>query len=52
MKAVQLRVVFHGYGFQLEWARMAEGVIQIEGVFSDLQCVLSSYLKGLAQSNG
>jgi hypothetical protein len=38
-------VAFHGYGFQLEWERMAEGVSRIQNVFSQFNSNLSDYMK-------
>lgn len=38
-------VAFHGYGFQLDWGRMAEGVASVQDVFSLLQATLSDYLE-------
>jgi len=40
-------VAFHGYGFQLEWERMAEGVAMIQNVFSQLKSQLSDYLESI-----
>ena len=40
-------VVFHSYGFQLDWDRMAEGVINVQDVFSQLKTVLSDSLETL-----
>jgi hypothetical protein len=37
-------VAFHGYGFQLDWSRMAEGVVNLQDMFSQLKAVLSDYL--------
>jgi hypothetical protein len=37
-------VVFHSYGFQLDWDRMAEGVANVEDTFSQLKAALSIYL--------
>lgn len=37
-------VVHHGYGFQLEWDRMREGIEQIEGVFAQFKTALLTYL--------
>jgi hypothetical protein len=38
-------VAFHGYGFQLEWERMAEGVSRIQNVFSQFNSNLYDYMK-------
>jgi hypothetical protein len=37
-------VAFHGYGFQLDWSRMAEGVANVRDVFSQLKATLDDYL--------
>jgi hypothetical protein len=37
-------VAFHGYGFQLDWSRMAEGVANVQDVFSQLKATLADYL--------
>ena len=37
-------VVFHSYGFQLDWSRMAEGVVQVEDIFSRFKLSPSDYL--------
>lgn len=43
-------VVHHGYGFQLEWNRMKEGVEHVEQVFSLLRERLLAYLQILHES--
>jgi len=40
-------VAFHGYGFQLEWERMAEGVAGIQNVFSRFKSSLSEYMESI-----
>lgn len=40
-------VAFHGYGFQLEWERMAEGVARIQNVFSQFKSSLSDYMESI-----
>jgi hypothetical protein len=40
-------VAFHGYGFQLEWERMAEGVAGIQDVFSQFKSSLSDYMESI-----
>jgi hypothetical protein len=40
-------VVYHSYGFQLEWERMKEGVANIENVWVRFKANLFSYLKNL-----
>ncbi len=38
-------VVFHGYGFKLEWEIMVEGANQLEGTYTSFKEVLSRYLE-------
>jgi hypothetical protein len=38
---------FHGYGFQLEWERMAEGIGGVHMVFSAVKITLARYLQSL-----
>ncbi len=38
-------VVFHGYGFQLDWSRMVEGVTNVQEVFSQVKARLFDYLE-------
>jgi hypothetical protein len=38
-------VVFHSYGFQLEWERMVGGVNGISDVFNQFRASLSDYLR-------
>ena len=40
-------VAFHGYGFQLEWGRMVEGVARIQNVYSQFKSTLSDYMESL-----
>jgi hypothetical protein len=40
-------VVFHSYGFQLDWSRMVEGVASLRDVFSQIKASLSEYLRNL-----
>jgi len=40
-------IVFHSYGFQVGWNRMAEGIAGVQGVFSRFKTELSSYLANL-----
>ena len=40
-------VVHHGYGFQLDWSRMQEGIASIEDVFTRFKSRLSDYLQTL-----
>ncbi len=42
-------VVFHGYGFQLEWNRMKEGLEHINDVFSEFKIKLSEYMMSLKE---
>jgi len=38
-------VVYHGYGFQLDWSRMQEGMAGIEDVFHKFKSILDKYLQ-------
>ena len=40
-------VVFHGYGFQLEWNRMKEGIENVEEVFQRFESKISKYMQTL-----
>ena len=40
-------VMFHSYGFQLDWSRMAEGIEKVEGVFDRIKSSWSQYLQAL-----
>lgn len=40
-------VVYHGYGFQLEWERLREGMAAIESVQTRLRSVITTYLESL-----
>ena len=40
-------VVHHGYGFQIDWDRMKEGISEIENIFLQIKSILSDYLKSL-----
>ena len=40
-------VVYHSYGFQLEWGRMKEGIVNIENVWMRFKANLFNYLKNL-----
>jgi hypothetical protein len=40
-------VVHHGYGFQLEWNHMAEGIASVEDVFLRFRSKLFDYLRTL-----
>jgi len=40
-------VVHHGYGFQIKWDHMQEGIAIIEDVFSNFRNNLSNYIKTL-----
>lgn len=40
-------VVYHGYGFQLDWDRMKEGLSNIDDVFLQFKTKLLSYLQTL-----
>ena len=37
-------VVYHGYGFQLDWSRMQEGMTGIEDAFHKFRAALDKYL--------
>lgn len=38
-------VVYHGYGFQLDWSRMKEGIESIDGVFLGFKLKVLDYLQ-------
>lgn len=40
-------VFYHGYGFQLEWERMKDGIEKIEDVYRRFKIKLIKYLKDL-----
>jgi hypothetical protein len=40
-------VVFHSYGFQLEWHRMAEGIVHMADLFAEITDRLAGYLRTL-----
>jgi hypothetical protein len=40
-------VAFHGYAFQLDWNRMAEGVARVEDTFSRVSASVTEYLATL-----
>ncbi|HNQ90669.1 MAG TPA: hypothetical protein PKM73_18800 [Verrucomicrobiota bacterium] len=40
-------VVHHGYGFQIEWDRMREGVEQVGGVLESVHSRVEAHLKAL-----
>lgn len=40
-------VVYHGYGFELEWERMKEGIEKAANVFARVKAGLSKYLENL-----
>ncbi len=42
-------VVYHGYGFQLDWSRMQEGMSGIEDAFHKFRVVLEKYMQTLNQ---
>ncbi|MEW6606123.1 MAG: hypothetical protein AB1414_01545 [bacterium] len=44
-------VVFHGYGFQLEWKQMQEGIERIEDIFYHFRTIIYSYLQTLESYN-
>ncbi|MBI2928431.1 MAG: hypothetical protein HYY24_22405 [Verrucomicrobia bacterium] len=43
-------VVHHGYGFQLEWERMVEGVNSVDQVLCELKARLQAHLATLKPS--
>lgn len=40
-------VVYHSYGFQLNWSRMQEGIANVEDIFLRFKSKLSDYLQTL-----
>jgi hypothetical protein len=40
-------VVYHNYGFQLDWERMQEGVEKVDDIFSKFKAKLTKYLESL-----
>ena len=42
-------VAFHGYAFQLDWNRMAEGVAGVEDMFSQVSASVTDYLASLSE---
>lgn len=40
-------VVYHGYGFQMDWNRMLKGVMRVETVFERFKSNLFNYLRTL-----
>jgi hypothetical protein len=40
-------VVHHGYGFQLDWERMVEGIEQVGGIYQRLKKKIENYLASL-----
>ena len=40
-------VVYHGYGFQLDWERMRDGLESLEDVHSRLKLAMTDYLSSL-----
>jgi len=40
-------VAFHGYGFQLDWSRMSEGIVSVPGAFTQFKASLADYLENL-----
>jgi hypothetical protein len=41
-------VVFHSYGFQLDWTRMTEGMANVEAVFLRMKARLDDYLRSVS----
>ena len=44
-------IVYHGYGFQLDWDRMKDGLEKIEDLFTHLKSLFFNYLNKLEQSS-
>ena len=40
-------VVYHGYGFQLDWERMTEGIERVNGIYQRLKIRIENYLESL-----
>lgn len=40
-------VVYHGYGFQLDWDRMQEGMASVDNVYAQFKAKLLEYLQSL-----
>lgn len=40
-------VVHHGYGFQLDWKRLAEGIEKVNGIYLRLKIRIDDYLESL-----
>lgn len=40
-------VAVHGYGFQLDWTRMAEGVSRVDDLFAAVKSTLTHHLQSL-----
>jgi len=40
-------VVYHGYGFQLDWRRMQEGMANIDKVFLEFKTALQDHTQTL-----
>jgi hypothetical protein len=40
-------VVHHGYGFQLDWERMVEGIERVNGIYQRLKKKIENYLASL-----
>lgn len=40
-------VVHHGYGFQLDWERMTEGIDRVNGIYQRLKIRIENYLESL-----
>jgi len=43
-------VVHHGYGFQIEWEMISDGLDNLEAVFRDVSVSLESFLESLPKS--
>lgn len=42
-------VVYHSYGFQIDWERMSEGAAKLEEVYGRFKARLSDYLNGIVR---
>jgi uncharacterized protein YutE (UPF0331/DUF86 family) len=40
-------VVHHGYGFQLDWERTAEGIEHVNGIYQRLKKRIDDYMESL-----
>jgi hypothetical protein len=40
-------IVYHGYGFQLDWERMSEGIEHVNGIYQRLKKKIEDYLESI-----